>query len=50
MDKFVFTEERAIRRMEFNKLNSDDAKGLKAIFRALNHRNFRLFLAAKVSL
>jgi len=47
MDKFVFTEERAIRRMEFNKLNSDDAKGLKAIFRALNHRNFRLFFGGQ---
>jgi MFS family permease len=35
------------KKMEFNKLNSDDAKGLKAIFRALNHRNYRLFFGGQ---
>jgi MFS family permease len=33
--------------MESNKLLMDDPKGLKLIFRALNHRNYRLFFGGQ---
>jgi MFS family permease len=47
MEKFVFTEERAIRRMKFGKVRPDDPKGLKLIFKALSHRNYRLFFGGQ---
>jgi MFS family permease len=33
--------------MEFDKSHSDDAKGVKSTFRALNHRNYRLFFGGQ---
>lgn len=47
MEKFVFTEERAIRRMKFDKSRPADPKGLRLIFRALTHRNYRLFFGGQ---
>jgi len=47
MEKFVFTEERAIRRMKFGKVRPDDSTGLKLIFKALSHRNYRLFFGGQ---
>ena len=47
MDKSVFTEERAIRRMKFGKVRPHDPKGLKLIFKALSHRNYRLFFGGQ---
>ena len=47
MDKPVFTEERVIRRMKSGKVRPDNPKGLKLIFRALSHKNYRLFLGGQ---
>jgi MFS family permease len=47
MEKSVFTEERAIKRMTFAKVRPDDPKGLRLIFKALSHRNYRLFFGGQ---
>ena len=47
MDKSVFTKKRTMRRMKFGKVRPDDPKGLKLIFKALSHRNYRLFFGGQ---